>query len=47
MGKDLSTTVAVYTDQRLAEQDWDAMETGVQVRRWDRPGGRRPHQAEP
>jgi uncharacterized membrane protein len=27
MGKDLSTTVAVYTDQRLAEQDWDAMET--------------------
>ncbi len=26
MGKNLSTTVAVYTDQRLAEQDWDAME---------------------
>jgi uncharacterized membrane protein len=26
MSKNLSTTVAVYTDQRLAEQDWDAME---------------------
>ncbi len=26
MGKNLSTTVAVYTDQRLAEQDWEAME---------------------
>jgi uncharacterized membrane protein len=26
MGKNLSTTVAVYYDQRLAERDWDAME---------------------
>lgn len=26
MGNNLSTTVAVYTDQRLAEQDWDAIE---------------------
>jgi uncharacterized membrane protein len=26
MAKNLSTTVAVYTDQRLAEQDWDRME---------------------
>jgi uncharacterized membrane protein len=29
MGKNLSTTVAVYTDQRLAERDWDAMETAA------------------
>jgi uncharacterized membrane protein len=26
MSKNLSTTVAVYTDQRLAEKDWDSME---------------------
>lgn len=29
MAKNLSTTVAVYTDQRLAEQDWDAIETSA------------------
>jgi uncharacterized membrane protein len=29
MAKNLSTTVAVYTDQRLAEQDWDAIEVSA------------------
>jgi uncharacterized membrane protein len=29
MGKNLSTTVAVYTDQRLAEKDWDAIEVSA------------------
>jgi uncharacterized membrane protein len=29
MAKNLSTTVAVYTDQRLAEQDWDAIEAAA------------------
>ena len=29
MSKNLSTTVAVYTDQRLAESDWDAMEVSA------------------
>lgn len=29
MGKNLSTTVAIYTDQRLAERDFDAMEAAA------------------
>ncbi|HTT89547.1 MAG TPA: DUF1269 domain-containing protein [Acidimicrobiales bacterium] len=29
MAKNLSTTVGVYTDQRLAEQDWDAIEASA------------------
>ncbi len=29
MAKNLSTTVAVYTDQRQAEQDWDAIENSA------------------
>jgi uncharacterized membrane protein len=29
MAKNLSTTVAVYTDQRLAEQDWDSIEASA------------------
>jgi uncharacterized membrane protein len=29
MAKNLSTTVAVYTDQRLAEEDWDRIEASA------------------